>query len=235
MEYTLEHCASVWENFVKVGPVVFVLLYQESNYSAIYWQFLEGKTIIAAHPLESSSIFYRKYSGVFCVCFCWYRGFCHRTGSDLLLFLFISTLIPSCSVERCNKVPRVRVFQVSLFISFEFWLCCVMDSFILRNLMLTSFRIFCWYRGFCHRTGSDLLLFLFISTLIPSCSVERCNKVPRVRVFQVSLFISFEFWLCCVMDSFILRNLMLTSFRIFCWYRGFCHRTGQISYFFSFK
>ena len=55
------------------------------------------------------------------------------------------------------------------------------------------FRIFCWYRGFCHRTGSDLLLFLFISTLIPSCSMERCNKVPRVRVFQVSLFISFEF------------------------------------------
>ena len=26
-----------------------------------------------------------------------------------------------------------------------------------------GFRIFCWYRGFCHRTGSDLLLFLFIS------------------------------------------------------------------------
>ena len=26
----------------------------------------------------------------------------------------VLTLIPSCSVERCNKVPRVRVFQVSL-------------------------------------------------------------------------------------------------------------------------
>ena len=25
-----------------------------------------------------------------------------------------------------------------------------------------GFRIFCWYRGFCHRTGSDLLLFLFL-------------------------------------------------------------------------
>ena len=23
-----------------------------------------------------------------------------------------------------------------------------------------GFRIFCWYRGFCHRTWSDLLLFL---------------------------------------------------------------------------
>ena len=25
-----------------------------------------------------------------------------------------------------------------------------------------GFRIFCWYRGFCHRTGSDLLLFLSV-------------------------------------------------------------------------
>ena len=24
-----------------------------------------------------------------------------------------------------------------------------------------GFRIFCWYRGFCHRTGPDLFLFLF--------------------------------------------------------------------------
>ena len=28
-----------------------------------------------------------------------------------------------------------------------------------------GFRIFCWYRGFCHRTGSDLLLFSFNDTL----------------------------------------------------------------------
>ena len=38
VEYTLEYCASVCENFVKIGPVVFVLLHQESNYmySVIY-------------------------------------------------------------------------------------------------------------------------------------------------------------------------------------------------------
>ena len=29
------------------------------------------------------------------------------------------------------------------------------------NLQL-GLLFFCWYRGFCHRTGSDLLLFLFI-------------------------------------------------------------------------
>ena len=51
---------------------------------------------------------------------------------------------------------------------------------------------FWWCMGFCHRTESDLFLFLLISTLIPDCSVERCNKVPRrVWVLKVSLFISF--------------------------------------------
>ena len=29
-----------------------------------------------------------------------------------------------------------------------------------------GFRIFCWYRGFCLRTGSDLLLFLFESFVL---------------------------------------------------------------------
>ena len=29
-----------------------------------------------------------------------------------------------------------------------------------------GFRIFCWYRGFCHRTGSDLLLFLILDIVI---------------------------------------------------------------------
>ena len=46
--------------------------------------------------------------------------------------LFVTLLIPSYSVGRCNKDPRVQlVFQVSLFISSQFWLGCVMDSFML--------------------------------------------------------------------------------------------------------
>ena len=107
------------------------------------------------------------------IIFCWYRGFCHRTESDLLLFLFLSTLIPSCSVERCSKVPRIRLFQVSLFFSFEFWLCSVIDSFILRNLI-----IFCWYRGFCHRTESDLLLFLSLYGKLGSASPPMDLTIP---------------------------------------------------------
>ena len=34
-----------------------------------------------------------------------------------------------------------------------------------------GFRIFCWYRGFCHRTGSDLLFFSF-SICVPNNTSE---------------------------------------------------------------
>ena len=46
--------------------------------------------------------------------------------------------IPSCSMEHCNKVPRFRVFQVSLFTSFDVWLGCVLDSFTLWKFCLTT-------------------------------------------------------------------------------------------------
>ena len=38
---------------------------------------------------------------------------------------------------------------------------CVIEVFGGVCVLSFGFRIFCWYRGFCHRTGSDLLLFLF--------------------------------------------------------------------------
>ena len=45
-----------------------------------------------------------------------------------------------------------------------------------------GFRIFCWYREFCHRTESDLLLFLFVQRTLcfldifmgfSSCSLDK--------------------------------------------------------------
>ena len=50
---------------------------------------------------------------------------------------------------------------------------CVKDDCLLSLLFVIEvfggvcvlsfgFLIFCWYRGFCHRTGSDLLLFLLM-------------------------------------------------------------------------
>ena len=38
---------------------------------------------------------------------------------------------------------------------------CVIDVIGGVCVFSIGFRIFCWYRGFCHMTGSDLLLFLF--------------------------------------------------------------------------
>ena len=90
------------------------------------------------------------FCGVVCVVtwpfwhFCWCRGFCHRTESDIFLFLLISTLIPGCSVERCHKVPRVRVFKVSLFISLAFWLNWVINSFLLWHILPIYTRASIW-------------------------------------------------------------------------------------------
>ena len=45
-----------------------------------------------------------------------------------------------------------------------------------------GFRIFCWYRGFCHRTGSDLL-FLSTSRTYAKISTE----FVRVRVAYTTI------------------------------------------------
>ena len=42
--------------------------------------------------------------------------------------------------------------------------CCLMELFCGVVYVVTlSLWHFCWYRGFCHRIGSDLLLFVFFS------------------------------------------------------------------------
>ena len=47
-----------------------------------------------------------------------------------------------------------------------------------------GFRIFCWYRGFCHRTGSDLLLFLVIYAC---CGMLTClrNDIKKRSEFHL--------------------------------------------------
>ena len=136
-----------------------------------------------------------RFCGVVCVVtlpfwhFCWCRGFCHRTESDLFLFLLISTLILGCSVERCNKVPRVRVFKVSLFISFEFWLSCVIDSFILRNLFPTCtgtsiwLQIY-WIANIDHLEFYSLLLdcLLYLHCILPGVSGKKLFTTTKVSL-----------------------------------------------------
>ena len=51
-----------------------------------------------------------------CCPFCWYRGFCHRTESDLLLFLFITSRTIWCFVKlNCSRhnllVSKLRSFE----------------------------------------------------------------------------------------------------------------------------
>ena len=53
----------------------------------------------------------------------------------------------------------IGLSQISSFFS-----RCVIEVFGGVCVLSLGFRIFCWYRGVCHRTGSDLLLFLFMST-----------------------------------------------------------------------
>ena len=43
----------------------------------------------------------------------------------------------------------------------------------------SSFMISCWYRGICHRTGSDLLLFLFMMCY--------CRYGDLIKQYEVSL------------------------------------------------
>ena len=52
-----------------------------------------------------------------------------------------------------------------------------------------GFRIFCWYRGFCHRTGSDLLLFLFMENhelLVARTLVNPLLGEIPVRIMNLS-------------------------------------------------
>ena len=49
---------------------------------------------------------------------------------------------------------------------------CVIEVFGGVFVLSIGFRIFCWYRGFRHRSESDLLLFLFIETETESGDVK---------------------------------------------------------------
>ena len=44
---------------------------------------------------------------------------------------------------------------------------CVIEVFGGVCVLSFGFRIFCWYMGFCHRTGSDLVfLFVYLSKFL---------------------------------------------------------------------
>ena len=78
---------------------------------------------------------------------------------------------------------------------------CVIEVFDGVFVLSIGFWIFCWYRGFCHRTESDLLLFSLVIILISSITkyterVMHKNVYPdwmhnqmgiRIRIFRCTL------------------------------------------------
>ena len=62
-----------------------------------------------------------------------------------------------------------------------------------------GFRIFCWYRGFCHRTGSDLLLFLL------ACIVAGLSHYP-IKLFRQHVWLHISTLYIKVEVSFYISN-----------------------------
>ena len=74
-----------------------------------------------------------------------------------------------------------------------------------------GFRIFCWYRGFCHRTGSDLLLFLstHIFPFLPIFSQNFDYFTPKRAIFapiQLGIIANIVSWI---------KNYQYAKFRVF--------------------
>ena len=63
--------------------------------------------------------------------------------------------------------------------------CCLIELFCGVVCVVTlSLWHFCWYRGFCHRTGSDLPLFVFMT---PTAVIFSC--LAQVKPKAVTLLL----------------------------------------------
>ena len=81
---------------------------------------------------------------------------CYSRSRLECIFKYICTTscpkyFPNHSKYTCNIIVTCRLSHFRRYAVKGRGLC----------VLSIGFRIFCWYRGFCHRTGSDLLLFLF--------------------------------------------------------------------------
>ena len=71
---------------------------------------------------------------------------------------------------------------------------CVIEVFGSVCVLSFDFRIFCWYRGICHRTGSDLFLFLF-AFVFPVVFRQCMNPVLNMCYVHTAHLMGSN-WLC---------------------------------------
>ena len=122
-------------------------------------------------PVGPQSLCYRSFRWRLCVSFgfrifCLYRGFCHRTGSDLLLFLFVMGL-----------------WQIYPFLTFT----NEGDKWDLADVREVLNMFYCW----CHNDSASLLLYFAYLIYLNLFSQRRLSKVwtywrrkPQIKTTQ---------------------------------------------------
>ena len=141
--------------------------------------------------------------------------------SSVSIWRFIYRFLDVCpfdstTVAVSGKVGPVNrlTTPVGWLLSFQLTVLSRSAIAVLSNFFVSSLCIFDFWWSFCLcgvfviRLRQISSLFSLYLHLFPAAVWSVCNKVPRVRVFKVSLFTSSEFWRSCVRDSLILRSLI---------------------------
>ena len=141
--------------------------------------------------------------GLFCGC----RGFCHRTESDLFLFLFSDGCWTQTGDAHPDTLNFSRIHECfhSHFLNRTFlWRCL---CFIL------PFWHFCWCRGYCYRTESDLFLFVMNYNTCVSMSCTFLSSI--LSMINFNWFVTFgDIKITCFKfyEQLILRALSTISY-----------------------
>ena len=134
--------------------------------------------------------------------FFWYMDFCHRVIS-LRLFLI--------------KYSRAYEVTFGLFSIFNFraGICSLFCGVVC--VVTLSFWHFCWCWGFCHRTGSDLLLFVMIYLFhnrLCKCilSNDNRNKIKLLRFMKIYFY---REWLNIKKKNYVIHSPVSNIFNTF--------------------
>ena len=117
-----------------------------------------------------------RFCGVVCVVtlplwhFCWYRGFCHRTGSDLLLFVF-STWVHKTRYDNLISIMTLIV-KLARFNK-------IIETFIKIRCCQLVFRLLARHTGCLYCIKCSLLCFQLLRENITIPSIIE-NVIPII-------------------------------------------------------